>query len=113
MKGRAQIALQRGAHILQHRHVRKHRRDLKRAHDATARRLCRFFGRDIDAVEADAAAAGVQKLGQQIEERGFASTIGADQRVDMAAPDFQVNLVDRHESLEFFGQSTRFQYEFR
>jgi hypothetical protein len=31
----------------------------------------------------------------------------------MAALDLQVDLVDCHESLEFLGQSTRFQYEFR
>src|SRR5665811_2367867 len=54
---------------------------------------------------------GVQKFGQQVKESGFARTIGTNQRMDMAALNFQVDPVDRHESLEFLGQSARFKNE--
>ena len=71
------------------------------------RAVCAGFSmRDVGAVEQDACrAVGVQEFGQQVEEGGLAGAVGADQRVDMAAPDLQVHLVDGHEALEFLGQA--------
>jgi hypothetical protein len=43
----AELALQRDLHVLQHRELREHGRDLERAHDAAARDLRRFLVRDV------------------------------------------------------------------
>ncbi len=113
MKRVAHIALQGRTHVFQHSHMRKHCRNLERPHDTPARSLRRLLRRDVGAIERDGAATGVQELGQQIEERGLAGTVGANQGVDVAALDLQVHLVDGNESLEFLGQLASFKNNFR
>ena len=81
--------------------------------DPPACGLGRFFGRDVGAVEHNAARGRVQKLCQQIEKGGLARAVGANQCVDMAALHLQIYLIDGYEALEFLGQSTRFKNEFR
>jgi hypothetical protein len=55
---------------------------------------------DVAAVEEDLAAAGRQELGNQVETGGLAGAVGADQGVDVAAFDLEVDLADRRESLD-------------
>ena len=84
--------------------VREHGGDLEGAHDAAACRLGRLLVRDVHALEADGAARGRQELGQQVEEGRLAGTIGADQRVDLAAAYTQVDVIDCDEPAEFLDQ---------
>jgi len=64
---------------------------------------------DVTSVEQNLTRAGHQKFGQQIEASRLASTIGADQRMDMSAPDLQIDFTDGGESFEFTRQLTGFQ----
>ena len=111
MKRGAQVALQRGAHVFQHGHVREYRRNLERANDAATRGFGRLLMGDVNPVEGDDAACRCQKLREQVEKRGFASAIGPDQGMDVPALDFQVNLADRHKAFELFGEALRFKNE--
>jgi hypothetical protein len=56
------------------------------------------------AIEQDLTARGDQKLGQQIEDRGFACAIGADQGVNLAALNVQVHAIDGNKTFELFDQ---------
>src|SRR5690606_3075447 len=83
----ARLALQADAYIFQYGQVREHRRDLERADDAAPRDLGRTFAGDVVAVEEDLARRRRQKLREQVETRGLAGAVRADQRVNLAAPD--------------------------
>jgi hypothetical protein len=107
----AQVALQRGAHVLQDRHVREHGRDLERADDAAARDLGRRFAGDVHAVVRDRSLGGMQELGQQVEERGLAGPVRPDQCMDVAAAHLQIDVVHRDEALELPGQAFRLEDE--
>ncbi len=112
MKRGAQVALQCRTHVLQHGHVCKDGRDLKRSNDAAPGGLRGLLSRDVGAVKGDAALGGLQEFGQQVEESGFTRAVGANQRMDVATLNVKVNLVDSHETLELFGQATRFKNDF-
>src|SRR5665647_1865598 len=66
---------------------------------------------DVVAVENNAAAGGRQEFGQQVEKGGLARAVGPDQRMNMPAPDFKVNVIDGDKPLEFLGQPLRFENE--
>ena len=53
---------------------------------------------------------GRQEFGQQVEKRRLASPIGPNQRVNVAALDLQVNLVDGDKAFEFLGQAACLKY---
>ena len=108
-EGIAQLALKRDAHVLTHRQVREHRRDLERPHQAHASDCRRGGTGDVLAVELDAARGGRQKLGEQVETGRLARAVGPDQRMDSMAPDLQVDVLDGDEALEFLGQPLGFQ----
>ena len=59
---------------------------------------------DVLALVEDAAAGRLEELGQQVEAGGLAGAVRADQRVNGAALDAQVDAVDRDEAGEFLGQ---------
>ncbi len=65
----------------------------------TPRADAREFG-DVVAVVDDLAAGRRQEFGEQVEDRGLAGAIGPDQRMDAAAADHEVDMVDSHEALE-------------
>ena len=111
MKSRAQLTLQANAHVLQQSAVRKDGRDLKRANHAAAGNLCRRLAGDVHAIELDAAGAGLQKLGQQVETGGLAGTVGADQRMDGATLHCQIDLADGGKAFELFGELLGFENE--
>jgi hypothetical protein len=56
-------------------------------------------------------AGGDVKFGQQIENSGFASAIGADQGMDLASLDAEVNATDGNKALELFHKFIGFQNE--
>jgi hypothetical protein len=64
----------------------------------------RFFGSDVLTIEKNRPLRGDQKLGQQIEYCGFARAIGANQRVNLASPDFEIDSVNCHKTQELFDQ---------
>src|SRR5262249_18482250 len=60
---------------------------------------------NVVALEDDAALGGTEKFGEQIEASRLAGPVGADQRVDLAALDAQVDVADRHEARVFLGEA--------
>ena len=57
----------------------------------------------------DAPARRLQELGQQVEAGGLAGAVRADQRMDGAARDSQVDAVDGDEAGELLGQILGFE----
>ena len=82
-------------------------RDLKSAHQSTARSLMRRQRRDVFAFEVDAAARRGQHAGQQIDERGLAGAVGSDQRMPCAAGELERNVLRRGNSAEVLVQRMR------
>ena len=64
---------------------------------------------NVIAVVKDLARRGLEKLGQQIEERRLARTIGADQGMDMPGLHLEVDVLNRLETSEVLGQAPGFQ----
>src|SRR5689334_5140203 len=112
MKRRAELTLQGNAHILKYGQMRKRRRNLERAHDAAPCDLRRLLASDVCAIEMDRTRGRLQKMRQQIEHRRLARPVGSDQCMYGATPHFQIDIADRHETLELFGQSPGFEYVF-
>src|SRR5450631_1661305 len=111
MKRGAELSLQRDAHVLEHRQMPEHRRDLERADDAPARDRGRLLVRDVIAGKQDAARGRRQELGEQVEAGRLAGAVRADQRVDRAAAHAQVHLVDGDETLELLRELVRLEDE--
>ncbi len=103
----AELALQRYLHVLQYRQLWEHRRYLEGTHDAAARGPGRFLLRDVIPVEQDAALRRDVELGEQVEYRRLSCAIGADQRVNRAAPDFQIHVAHGNEAPELLGEFLR------
>src|ERR1700755_276404 len=91
--------------------MRKHRRNLERAHEAKPRHIGRRECGDILPLVKNLAGGGLQKLGQQIEARGFAGPIRTDQRMNAATADFETDIANGKEAREFLGQSVGFENE--
>src|SRR5258708_23811018 len=100
----AALALERDAHVFQHGEMGEYGRNLKRAHEAEPRHIGRRQGRDVFALVDDAAVRGLEKLGEQIEARGLAGAVRADQGMYGAARDLQVDAAYGHEPGEVFGE---------
>jgi hypothetical protein len=60
---------------------------------------------DVTAIEQNLPGAWCDELGQQIEASGLASAVWADQGVNMATLDAQIDLADRNEALELTRQA--------
>ena len=104
MVGRTQAALQPQAHVFEQRQVRENGRDLERADDAAPCDLCGLFAGDVLPVEQDGARRGLQEFGQQVEAGGFACAVGADERMDGTPAHCEVDIADRREAFELFGE---------
>jgi hypothetical protein len=55
---------------------------------------------------------GNQKLGQQVEDGGFARAVGPDQGVDLSSFDAKVHAVDGNKTLELFDEAPGFKNDF-
>ena len=97
----------RDAEGLERREIGEQLIDLERARDAEPHALVRLQVRNVAPVEPDAAGARPQYAGQEIDERGLAGAVRADQRVARAALDLQRDVArggDAAEALvEMFG----------
>ena len=102
-------ALQRDAHVFEHGEMGKHRRDLKRANQPEAGHLGGLQRGDVAAVEGDAAAGRDQEFAEQVEAGGLAGAVRADQRVNGAAHDAQIDRAHRDEPGKFLGQVLGFE----
>jgi hypothetical protein len=60
--------------------------------------------RDVAALEGDAAARRGEEVREQIEARRLAGPVGADERVDRAAPDAEGDVAHRDETAELLGE---------
>jgi len=58
----------------------------------------------------DLAGAGLGEAGEQVEQRGLAGPVGADQGVDVPLLHGQIHVVDGGEALEAFAQPPGAQY---
>src|SRR6266851_7272515 len=100
----SELSLQRDAHVLEHREVRKYRRDLERAHEAHAGDARRRRAGDVAPLVEDAARGRLQEVRQQVKTGGLAGAIGADQGMNAAAPHLEADALDGDEALEFLGE---------
>src|SRR5215468_8707485 len=82
----------------------KYRRDLERTHQPEPRYVGRRQRRNILALVDDAAACGLEKLGEQIEAGGLAGAIRTDQGMNGAARDTQVDAAYGYEPGEVLGE---------
>ena len=87
-------------HVVEHRHAGEHLGELERAHhplggELVARRVARRL-----AVERDHAGVGLVEPGEQVEQRGLAGAVGADQGGDRAALHLQAVDVDGTDAAE-------------
>ena len=64
---------------------------------------------DVAPVVEDPAAGRLEEMREQVEAGGLAGAVGADQGVDAAAADLEVDVLDRDETLELLGQLARFE----
>src|SRR6185312_8412103 len=86
--------------IVERRHAPEQRDVLERAGDAAARGETRIHPREILAVEPDRAALRVIETVDDIEHRGLAGAVRADDRADFAAPYVERDVVERGDAAE-------------
>ena len=91
---------QRAVDIVCNGQVREHRRHLELAHDAGASDLVHRETGDIAPEEPDCAAGRRQIAGDQVEQRGLAAAIGADDAAHLVGGDREVDLVDGADAAE-------------
>ena len=60
---------------------------------------------DVGAVEHHLARGGLVEAGQHVQRRGLAGAVRPDQRVNAAAPHFDIDIIDRLEAAEIFGEA--------
>ena len=80
-------------------------RDLIRPADAGEAALVRSGAGDIDAVEADFPGVGVEIAGDQIEKRGLAGAVGADDADGLAARDGEIDGIGGLDGAEGSGEA--------
>ena len=83
-----------GRDILQDGHPRKRLHDLEGAGEPAARRLERALRRHVLALKPDAAGGRPMHAGHQIDQRGLAGAVRADQRDDLALLQREAQVVD-------------------
>ena len=86
--------------VLGGRQVGEFAGDLEGAQQAPGEQLVRLEAGDVGAVEEDLAAVGRQRAGDDVEERGLAGAVGADEAGDRAAGDIQRAIGDRLHAAE-------------
>ena len=111
MHGSTRGTLQCNANVFHHSEIGKRGRNLERPNNALTRNLRWLALGDVLAIEQNLTAGGNVKFGQQIENSGFASAIGADQGMDLASLDTEVNATDGNKALELFHKFMGFQNE--
>jgi hypothetical protein len=90
--------------VLEDRETLEQPRDLERTRQPAARSLVRAPGRDVDAVEDDAAGVGCKLACELDHQRGLTGTIGTDQGVHLAAAHLQVDAIAGDHAAEALAQ---------
>ena len=104
---RAQVV--RDDDVFPHRHGAENRGFLEGAHNAFAGHDMRCQIADALAPEQNLACAGLHKRGDQLEQRGLARAVGADDREDFALLDREADLVHRHQTAVAFCRAFDFE----
>src|SRR5262245_53427169 len=89
--------------------MRKHGRDLERAHHAHARNLRRARTGDVAPAIENPAARRLQEMGEQIEYGRLARAVRSDERVDRSTANLEIHVAHRNEPLELLGERLGFQ----
>ena len=84
--------------------------DLEGAHHAALHALVRRQARDVLAFERDGAFGGLQHTGQQVDERGLACAVGADERMACALLQVQRDVVGGRDAAKTLDQPLRRQH---
>ena len=92
--------MQADLHIVLHGQVVEQPDVLEGAGDAHAVDLGGVFAVGVDAVQQDGAPGGLIDLGEQVEHRGLARAVGADEAGDLGAAHGDIELVDSGEAAE-------------
>ena len=111
MHGSTRGTLQCNANVFHHSEIGKRGRNLERPNNALTRNLRWLALGNVLAIEQNLTTGRDVEFGQQIENSGFASTVGADQGMDLAALDAEVNATDGNKALELFHKFIGFQNE--
>ena len=111
MHGSTRGTLQCNANVFHHSEIGKRGRNLERSNNALTRNLRWLALGNVLAIKQNLTTGGNVKFGQQIENSGFASTIRADQGMDLASLDAEVNATDGDKALELFHKFIGFQNE--
>ena len=86
--------------VVEHRQRKAQPGALKRPRQPVVGQALRAGGGDIDAVEPDAASTGGIDTANDVQERGLAGSVGADQAQHFAVPDVDVECVERQQAAE-------------
>ena len=111
MHGSTRGTLQCNTNVFHHSEIGKSGRNLERPNNALTRNLRWLALGNVLAIEQNLTTGRDVEFGQQIENSGFASTVGADQGMDLAALDAEVNATDGNKALELFHKFIGFQNE--
>ena len=114
MKRVAERPLQRDPDIVAHREMRGRRRRSGTSGPCPETRHAAGRSRgDVGAVVDDLPGARLEEFRQQVEDRGLARAVRADQRMDRAAADDEVNVAHRGEAAKLLGEPLRLEDRFR
>src|SRR5882672_1825365 len=86
--------------VVEHAHALEEGDVLEGARDAERRHVGRPQARAVGAGEADTALGGLVEAADDVEQRGLAGAVGADDGQDLAALDLEAHLVQRHQRAE-------------
>ncbi len=92
--------LQRDAYIVEHRQMRKNRRNLEGADQPHPRDPVRRRLGDVRAQKRDRTRRRLQEFGEQVEDGRLAGAVRADQRMDARVADVEIHVLHRHEGAE-------------
>ena len=88
--------------VLQRGHRAEQPDVLKRTSQSGGRALMRRHVGDVGAVEDDPARRRLVEAGEHVQRRGLAGAVRPDQRVDAAAPNRDIDAIDRLQAAEIF-----------
>jgi hypothetical protein len=94
------MKLKRGAHVIEHRQAAEKADVLKRARQAEKGELMRFAAQNGTAIERNVSRGGLINAGDEIEHRGFARAVRANQPDQIIAPDFEIEFRHRRQATE-------------
>ena len=96
----AGLALGAGQHVLEHGHLGEGAGDLEGPPDAAGDALLGAFAGDVGGADADIARGRAEGAGEEVEERGLAGAVRADQADHLALGEGDRHAVDRPEAAE-------------